>query len=288
MNNITKILVLFIISIITTNCGIDVVQSNLSIAVLDEPYAFQLQSRDEGLNWDLFDDSLQFYSQTSGYLPAGMYITSNGAVVGTPSQLGNYEFRVTLHDVDYSYTGDDEVYSDREWFTLFVTESSTNTACPKPNDETTKEIYLCVGDIASEELFENDEVSLDINYFIDFDFADEYAVDRISFTIFYDPTLFAIDDSRLNSLTIREAASRAQSTVHYVNTTPGELQVVIDAELFTLHKPGRLLDLPLRALRDMANESFDFNISVQEVVNLENGISLPTIHEVHGGITIRP
>ncbi|MBF0107211.1 MAG: hypothetical protein HQM16_18015 [Deltaproteobacteria bacterium] len=286
--NINKniIITLIVISLTLSACWSELYVAHLSTALINESYSFQLAVDNDDLEWDLFDDSYYVYSLTGGRPPVGTYVTSSGAIVGTPAETGNFSFEVTMHDIDYESFGEDDVSSDSKWYTLFVTKRSTNTDCPAPNDEDTTDIYICSGLVEKETLAQNESFELDINFFVDYTRASAYAISEIDFTITYDSTLFAIDPVRLTSLLLKEAATRVDSTVLYDNTTAGQLKITITAHENTLHKSGRIIDIPFYALSDVPAGQSDFSILINHIQSDDDDVNWPEWYEIDGAITV--
>jgi hypothetical protein len=254
----------------------------LKTAVVDHTYndSFFVENNSWG-NWGLST----VLTVTGGALPNGIILSSNGQLSGTPTQVGDYGFRVTSYTFDNDYFSDDDVYEDSEWFGLFVTEASTNSLCPDPSDVTVTEIFVCLGDIETETWAANEDVTLDVNYFVDFDNGNDYDIFTLDFSIFYDDTLFAPDANKLNSQILREAATRTDATVSFTQVSSDELRVVIQATSKNLHKAGRILDLPFQALANIPAGEYGFTVVWNGVTSHANG-SLPSLAEVDGVITV--
>lgn len=283
-----------------TACGVQLQATNLSTSILNEYYqdSFVYSDNSWGLD-DLWDDDDILYAQTSGSLPSGVVIAANGQVVGTPTAVGNYEFRVTVYSIDdYDFSNfiddvwsndwddDDDVDADSQWFTLFVTERSTNPSCPEPNDETTVETYVCLSAIEADTLVQDETFTLDVNYFINFDNSFDYNIERIAFTVYYDAEKFAPVAESLNSQILRETATRATASVAFNNTVPGELSVVVTAGDKDFHKSGRFIDIPFSALSNMEVGVYDFPIVIDEISSGDSEVTLPTSIGINGDLTV--
>lgn len=294
------ILALPLLIFLFTACGVRLQATNLSTSILNEYYqdSFVYSDNSWGLD-DLWDDDDILYAQTSGSLPSGVVIASSGQVVGTPTAVGNYEFRVTVYSIDdydilnfaddiWSHDSDDDdgVDADSQWFTLFVTERSTNPSCPEPNDETTVETYVCLGAIAANTLAQDETFTLDVNYFINFDNSFDHDIERVAFTIYYDAEKFAPVAESLNSQILRETATRATASVTFDNAVPGELGVVVTAGDKDLHKSGRFIDIPFFALTDIAAGVYDFPIAIDEIASGDSEVTLPANIGIDGDVTV--
>lgn len=271
MRNYAAILLCLLVLIFSA-CGANLHVTNLDVALLNEDYAYQLEAVDD--SWEIFDNNeLVFLSDSSG-LPAGMYVSSDGIVFGTPAELGAYEFDVTVYAIDdfdwYEWDEwdsgyDDGVTEDSETLTLLVTEASTNSNCPSPGNRDVNEIYVCLGSLATDTLLTDEIFDLDINYFINIDDAETLNVISVGFSITYDSGFFALDDNMLNSQILREAATYADAIVTFDNTTSGILYVQLDSPSEYFDKPGRILDLPFYALQDLPLGSSTFTVSIEQI-----------------------
>lgn len=294
-------LTLSLLAFMFTACGVNLQATNLSTALLDEYYQDGFFYNDN--SWEMddwWDEDEILYAQTSGSLPSGVVIASNGQVVGIPTAVGNYEFRVTVYAIDdydaFNFAvdilssdwddDDDDVDADSQWFTLFVTERSTNNACPAPNDETTVETYVCLGSIESDTLAQDDTFTLDVSYFINFDNSFDHDIERVAFTIYYDAAQFAPVEDGLNSQILRETATRATASVTFDNTVPGELGVVVTAGDKDFHKPGRFIDIPFSALTNIAAGVYDFPIEIDEIASGDSEVTLPANIGINGNLTV--
>lgn len=271
-----------------SSCGANLHEATLHIALLNEPYTYQLSAEDE--SWSFYDDQI-FFVMTRGTLPAGVVVSGNGAITGTPAQLGNYEFRVSAYAIEYSYYDWDwfhsheDVSRDSEWYTLFVTENSTNPACPAMNDIATTETFICVGEPQVEQLASGDDFTLDINYFIENARAGAYDIWSIGFSINYDGDLFDIDPNNVTSANLREAATRSDATVSYT-FFKGRVDVLITARSKSLHRSGRILDLPVQALQNIPAGDYDFTVTITTMASDNPGDAIPTSFEVDGLVTV--
>jgi hypothetical protein len=176
MRNYTVIF-LCLIALILSACGANLHVTSLDVALINEDYSYQLEAVDD--SWEILDNNeLVFLSDSAG-LPAGMYVSSDGVVFGTPEELGVYEFYVTVYAIDdfdwYEWDEsyyDDGVTEDAETLTLLVTESSSNSNCPSPGNRDANEIYVCLGSLATDSFLTDEIFDLDINYFINIDDAE--------------------------------------------------------------------------------------------------------------------
>lgn len=276
-----------------TSCGADLYVDTLDIALLNESYDFRLRAEDN--SWELFNDSDLVFLQSSGTLPAGVYVAANGTVFGTPTEVGNFEFRVRTYAIDegfdfdffdYDSSYDDDVTWDDEWFTLFVTEANTNADCPPPNDKGTTETFICLGMPLAESLAQGEEFTLDVNFFVDFDKANDHAIALLDFTVFYDGSLFVPMANRLNSLSLREAATRTNATVSFDGSAAGELRVQVAGEDKTFHKSGRLMDITFTALADIVPADYEFALIIAQIESENDEASLPATIAIDGLLTV--
>lgn len=266
-------ILLCLLATVFSACGANLHVTNLDIALLNEDYAYQLEAVDD--SWEILDSNeLVFLSDSSG-LPSGMYVSSDGFVFGAAQELGTYEFDVTVYAIDdfdwYEWDDWNEPYDDgvvtedSETLTLLVTEASTNPNCPSPSNRDVNEIYVCLGSLATDSFGVDEIFDLDITYFINIDDAETLNVTSVGFSITYDSSLFALDDNMLNSQILREAATYADATVTFDNSTSGILYVQLDSSSEYFDKPGRILDLPFYALQDIPLGSSTFTVSMEQI-----------------------
>jgi len=104
---------------ITIVQGLNIQQNALSpkATFLNEPYSFQLSAEGGGS---------QVWSIKSGSLPAGMGLSSNGLISGTPTATGDFTFVVQVTDTNRT---------DTETYTLTVVERLKITAPASPAGE---------------------------------------------------------------------------------------------------------------------------------------------------------
>lgn len=278
-----------LITVLSISCGANLHVATLTTAVVNEPYNFYLSAEDE--SWDWFDDSTMLFGVSGGYLPAGVALSSNGVLTGTPLEIGNFEFRITAYAIDddwgdWYYDDDDDVTSDSEWYTLFVTERSTNGDCPNPSSTGVTEAYICLGAPEEETLVEGESFTLDINYFIEHAKAVGYDIWQLDFSISYDPSLFAVDPDYLGSNSLRETATRAGATVDFDTGTDGVVRIVLTGGHKSFHKSGRIIDLPFIALTDIPAGDYDFNLSVNGLASDNAGDNLPNTFEIDGFLSV--
>lgn len=251
----------------------------LPIALLNEDYVYNFEVHE---GWADFWDSSTSTELYGGNLPSGVGISSNGLLFGTPRELGAFDFRVLVQDNDFL---EDDSWPDAEWFTFFVTEASTNEDCPRPNDETTTEIYLCLGDIEAGTVVMGDEFNLDVNYFVNLDSAGDYDIITLSFTIVYDPAAFGIDSDSLTSSLLREAV-RADATVAFDSSTAGQLGIVISNSARPFTRAGRILDIPFSALLDLDQEEYPFTLTINAITPEQEETTLPETLAIDGSLTV--
>lgn len=263
-------------------CGPQLNITTLSVAVVNQSYTENLAYEDSW--YSVFDDVILTLSH--GSLPPGVVLSAYGTIAGIPASVGNYEFRVTAYSIHNDFFDDDSVTEDSEWFTLFVTEASTNIDCPAPNDEGLEETYFCLGDISTETLAEGDSFTLDVNYYVNLWKAEDYNIHTINLSIIYDASLFTIESNRLNSTMLREAATRAGTAISFDTSIPGELRVTLQGNSKSYHKPGRLIDIPFTALQNITAGEYDFQIIVNDLVPKDSNKTLPAMTEIDGKLTV--
>lgn len=271
---------ILLILLMFSACSPNLHETTLPVAQLNESYEFALYGQDN----DLWDNGSLVYEKTGGSLPNGVYVTTGGLIAGTPTELGNYEFKVTLYDIDRGI--DDDVDSDSEWYTLFVTEPSSNEDCPEPADLNATGISLCLGNLTSTEVLADDELSLDVNLFLQKTRASDYDIDYIDLTITLTEGYFYFDDSSINSNILREATTRAEGLLSYEIVADNQLRLQLSKGNKTFHKSGRLMDLPFFALSDLEEGTYDFIITVHELHSEDPDQSLPQAFEIDGSLVV--
>lgn len=283
MKNLTPaIFTLVVLMGLTSACGPVVHVEALPIGLLNESYSYTFRF-DDGDDWFSWDEDLVL-DVVRGDLPDGVGLTADGELIGTPTEVGNFEFKVALYSIDEGFWDDDDVDSDSEWFTLFVTEPSTNDACPSPNNESVAETYICLGTVTAATMATGEAFTLDVEYFINYASAPDYDIDAITFTVTYDAASFAPDEDALNSEILREAATRHGATVSIDTNTAGTLTLTITATEQNFHAAGRLADLPFHAIADLAASTYDFAVAF----SLDSGddAELPSNINVNGSVTV--
>lgn len=274
----------FVLCLVALNgCGNNLQSSSLKIALLDQAYSDNFIVSDDPFTWDANTALLV----TSGSLPSGIDLTGNGELIGTPTQVGDFNFRVTAYSYSYDVWSDDgdDVDADSEWYTLFVTEANTNPLCPNPDDEVATEIFICLGTLERDNLATGSELDLDVNYFIDFNKGNGYDVFTLDFSVLYDDTNFSAVDDLLNSQILREAATRTDASVSF-DSQPGELRVVVSASTKNLHKSGRLIDIPFTAIQDVAAGASTFTVMINSIGQQSTKNALPNFVEIDGTVTV--
>lgn len=276
-----KIIFLSLVAILFNACSTNIKSEALPVGVLDESYSYTFDLENGGLwsNGDLLT------SLVDGQLPSGVVISANGQLTGIPNEVGNFEFKVRVYELTRSYDEDD-ISSDSEWFTLFVTENSTNANCPEVNS-TTGGLYICGGALNLTNVLAADTFDLDINFFISYADPEGIKPKSLTFLVEFDSTLFALDDQALNATILREAATRKDGTTATFNTnTAGQLLVTITAEN-SFEAPGRFMNLPFRAQTDIPVGDYEFAITLQTVTD-SNGSSISSdqIFDVNGSLTV--
>ncbi len=270
-------------------CGANLFEKRLAPALIDESYSESLTAEDE--DWELFNDSDLVFFQSGGDLPYGMAVAANGGVTGyAMDEVGVYDFAVTVYAIENDDYWDDwwddgyydEVTEDTEWFAIFVTERSTNEYCPAPNDENTTGIYLCAGSLEQTELAAGQQITLDMNFFADFDFITDYAIDSVDFTVSYNPDYFYVDSDDLTSAILREAAQYAGASVYFDDSVAGELRVIVTGAGAAFDYSGRFLDLVFTALDDVPAGDYDFVVNLNDITTLNPEAAFPDIYIADG------
>ncbi|MBU0504471.1 MAG: putative Ig domain-containing protein [bacterium] len=283
------LLSIYLISLLAS-CGANLHKANLTIGLLEEPYSFFLSAEDE--SYQLFDSSELLFSHSGGELPNGIVIGSSGEIAGTPTELGDFDFRVTAYAIDddwgdwYFDNSGDDITSDHEWYTLFITEQSSNENCPLPSNENTTGIYVCAGTLYFDSLHQGDKAVLDISYFIDFDEANNYGISSLTFTILYDTDFFYLDSNTLTSSILREAANIADATVDFDTTTEGSITIEVSSVDKEFNRSGRMLDLSFYASQDIEESSHNITITIDQVKTTNEDIELPDFYAVDGSLII--
>ena len=265
-------------------CGRNLHSTSLKIGVLNQTYYDTFYVEEQGWNWG--DDTV--LTLTSGGLPPGLYLSSNGELNGTPTAVGDFIFCVSAYSFsNYSpFEDDDDVDRDSETYDLFVTEASTNELCPSPDDETLTETYLCLGDLSYDSISAGTALDLDMNFFVSFDYGMDYEFTALDFSVFYDPTQFEPIENELTSQILRESATRTNATVTFSEPTDGELRIVVTVRENTLHKSGRLMDLPFQAVQNVPAGEYPFTIIFNSITANNTDAAIPTTYEIDGKVTV--
>lgn len=266
-----------------TACGARLQDDPLNIGVVGTSYYDVLEFSD---NRGAFHNSDYIFTLEAGDLPEGLYLYSDGEISGEPTTPGLYSFAVQLYSIDEGYD-EDSVSSDIETFDIFVTEASTNINCPSPDDDTTIETYICAGSGYLDTLAFGESFDLDINLFVDFENASEYNINRISFSIAYDDSLFELNEEELNSQLLREASESVDATVRFNTDTAGVLKVTLETDdENSLHYSGRLLNIPFYATNDIPAGSYDFATTITQVISHDDDVDLPENIGLDGTVTV--
>lgn len=270
-------------------CGVNLMSGRLGIAVFDKEYSEYLGADDN--DWTIWGNEEMLFDLVDGSLPGGLSLSSNGEISGTPSEIGIFEFEVRAYSIEYGWNSWDDEYDDvsydDEWFTLLVTEESTNVNCPSPDDETTTETYLCVGTPSATTVAQNEAVEMDINWFFNFDEAENFNINTVDFTITYDYTYWLIDTDELNSQILREAVTEADQESSFDGNTVGQVRVILTAgEDDEFIASGRVMDLNFYAIQDIPAGEYPITITVNSIVSGSDDVSLPATMEVDGSITV--
>lgn len=274
----------FLLPLLTvfTACGHDLHSESLKIGVLNQTYYDTFYVEEEGWTWG--DDTV--LAVTSGSLPTGLYLTSSGEIIGTPTSVGDFEFRVTAYSFSYSFDDDDDVDRDSETYDLFVTEASTNGNCPSPDNESLNDTYYCLGDLTYDTLAAGTAIDLDMNLFVSFEYGEEYEFTALDFSVFYDPAQFEPIESELTSQILREAATRTGAIVTFSEPAAGELRISVTVSENTLHKSGRLMDLPFQAVQNVPAGEYPFEIVFNAVTTSNTEVALPSTYEIDGKVSV--
>lgn len=279
----------FIICSVTSSCYLgwtELKDQTLETAIINEPYSHNLKTAHH--NWGVGWRDDHFLKQTSGDIPDGLGVTSGGNIVGTPLAKGEFKFRVSVFSFEEGLFEEDEVETeDSAWFILFVTEASTNADCPLPSNVDVTELHLCLGTLTKTAVKIDEEVELDVNYYINLSQADSanHDVNQIAMTITYDATSFSLDDAKLNSQLLQEAATRTAATVTFVNN-PGELKVEMTAVDKPFLRPGRLMNIPFKAIKDLDQASYAFTLTNPIYTPSDPDMILPATVAVDGSLTV--
>ena len=277
---LSRLWLLILITLLPTlsGCFVSLQQDRMPIALLNEPYQESFDINNEF--WSSY-----FTTADGGDLPAGIGVASNAWIMGTATELGHYEFHISLYSYENSFFNDDGGYVDGEWFTLFVTEPSTNEACPSPQNENIKEVYVCAGKLSQETVENGDEFDLDIEYLANWNDSADFDITAVNFTIGFDAASVTPITDDLNSTLLREVASHFGSTVAFDTTVPGQLNVVVTASTEQLRIPGRLMNIPFEALANLPVGDYAFTITLNSITQGEDAKSTPTLLGVDGMIT---
>lgn len=273
-------LLFLLLSQIACFSRLNIQQATLNTALLDDYYEYDFEV---DAAWsDPWDNSTSV-QLIQGNLPRGMGISSDGLLFGTPQIVGDFEFRVGIYDIG---TGsENNSWSDTEWFTLFVTEPSTNEECPSPDDEDVNEFYVCAGTLSESNVVVGDEIELDVNIFINRDDAGDFDFESFSFQINYDSRFLALDEDDLNSGLLREAATRNNASVTFDNTTEGVLLVELEADKGHFVRGGRLMNLPFHVIVDMPEDTYEFSVTINELIGSKNA-TLPETVAIGGTLIL--
>ncbi len=266
-----------------TSCtigSVNLTHNSLQVALVDELYEDYL---DMDVNWNNFFNVDVGLYVTAGDLPWGLEVTDGGRILGIPRELGSYDFKITAYAFDYYGASD---YLDSAWYTLFITEASTNPDCASPDSVDHSDIFLCLGELDLTDVRAGDYLTLDLNYYVDPRKADSYAITEISFSIYYDETLFSFDDVGLISGQLREAAYESEATISFDTSTLGVLGVTLFSDTDTFRRPGRLLDLSLLSLSDLLEGQYDLILTDISLTTENDASALPAITEVDGLLNI--
>jgi len=277
----TKIfLLVLLLTQIACYSRLDIQHATLNTGLLEEYYEYDFEV-DTGWD-DIWDDSMSV-QLVEGDLPDGMGISAEGLLFGDPQEVGDFEFRVAIYDIDEG--ADSESWSDSEWFTLFITEPSTNEECPSPDDEESNEFYVCTGSIEEELVETDDEINLDVNLFVNRDNIGDFDITAFAFTITYDSTYLSLNEDDLNSGLLREAATRNEASVDFDSSTPGVLVVTIASAEDDFVRAGRILDIPFQVLSDVPDGTYAFDVTIDSVTGKE-GATLPEAIAIDGELTV--
>lgn len=273
----------------TTACMPEIKVEALPIGILEESYTYTFGVDDNDWDWgNWWDNESMLLGVVQGELPDGIGLSSNGELFGTPTEVGNFQFKVGAYEVSGGNIWDsnsDDVDYDSEWFTLFVTEKSTNESCPNPGSSSVNDIYLCAGIIEEETIEEGDELILDINFFVNYDDGISYDITVIDFTITYDAAAFAIGDDATSGDFLREAATRQDATVDIDTSVAGQIRIILEAQTDQFHAGGRMIDLPLTALGNLAQGDYNFTITTNAITS-NSDATLPDISIVNGTVSV--
>ncbi|MBX7148513.1 Ig domain-containing protein [bacterium] len=256
----------------------------LNTAIVNEYYEYNFHV-DHG--WSDWWDESDYMAMTGGNLPSGMGVDSRGIIFGTPTELGNYRFDVTVYDVDRDFFGSGDVDSgDEEEFIFFVTEASTNPDCPHPTDDLIQEFYLCLGNAVLDNPTVGDEVVVDVNYYVYLPKSTTYDADILDFEIHYNPDAFEVNANAFTSVALREAATRSNSTVSFDISVPGIVIVHVESQENGFRRAGRFMDLPFTVKEGIVAGDYAFELTINSLTSSSYNKDLPASYALDGNVSV--
>lgn len=287
-------LILVLIPLLLSACGArDIIQHRMPSAIVNEyfQYSFDVES-----NWTDWSYDSHFFKITDGDMSPGMDITSRGNLMGIPLTTGVYDFKVAVYGVDddwwdwedddWLFDDDDTDWLDSEWFTLFVTDASSNADCPLPSSTGQTELYICAGTVTKEVLAAGDSFDLDLNFHVDPENSRNYLVSGFSFTISYDPTLFAFEANDLSTNTFSDLPKLYEASATFDDNKAGLLTITLTTGNEDWHQAGRLLNIPVQVLTDMPAGTTLFTVGEVSITTMEKSTATPTFKGINGSITV--
>lgn len=281
-------------TLFTINCAPmpELYSEKLPIALIDQEYSYQFEAVVDG------DPDRLSYELMNGSLPEGFAFTSEGALTGTSALTGVYSFDVNaIYDVSdfvevMSGIGmimevacevdsdcdniDSSDYHSHDTFELFITEASTNSVCPLPDDESTSGYYFCLGELTANDLDSENNLILDVTLFEGFEEAKDSEHTEIELELTYDSAIFEVDQDKMNKDILREAADYTAAQIQINAATPGTIMISLTAQDKSFSMSGRLLDIPLRLLQaPEATSDFSIAVSVDTNVTVISGSYSP-------------
>jgi len=260
--------------------SVNIYHHDLQIAVVDDLYEDYFNA---DTSWNDYFNYGHRYYQTGGQLPSGIEVTNSGRLIGIPRSLGGYNFEVSVYGINLDGSED---WIDSAWYTLFVTQESTNESCPQVDEENVSELYLCLGQIQKATLREGDLINFDVTFFVQQKYRSDYQISTIDYKIVYDPESFEPVSDSLNSSLLKEVANYADASIHF-EPAEGELAVSVSAgDKKYLSWSGRLMTLPFRVKKDLSETSYPFVLNILSMDSLKENVDLPEMIDLDGRLDI--
>ncbi len=275
-----KNVILSIVLLILSAChlgSVNIFHTDLQVAVVDDIYEDYF-SIDTSWN-DYFNYGHRFYL-TDGEIPSGLEVTNGGRLLGIPRELGAFNFEISVYGINFNGSED---WIDSAWYTVFVTQDSTNEDCPTVTTQSASELFICLGHLQEETVNAAELINLDVQYSLPSELGNKYAINHIVFTINYDADSFEPVTDRLNSSLLKEVATHADATVAFENN-PGSLVITLEAQHkdYTFSWPGRLMNIPLRAKKDLSESEYIFTANINTMTSKKDNVDLPEMIDLDG------